>query len=198
MAGHFGGNPYKWDYPAATNNPHISRYMMARGFIFPWETVLDAACCTGYGAKLIALGAKKVIGYDVDEGCIIAANNDKPKNCEFKVMDLNTCKLPAVDVAVCLETIEHLEGMPHFIDELKKKVRRAIIVSTPLGGTSYAYEGQDPSPATEVNDFGSHNDVQKFFQDDEWHNLTHFAYGYSHFGVYFKGQPKPPKGWKQL
>lgn len=197
MAGHFGGNVFKWDFPANTNNPHISRYMMASGFVFPWETVLDAACCTGYGSKFLALKAKKVIGYDVDEGCIIAANHDKPANCEFKVVDLNESAMPFVDVAVVLETIEHLEKLPHFIAELKQKVRRAIIVSTPLGGTSQAYVNEPPGPAIEVNDFGSHGDVQKLFQDDQWHNLTHFAYGYSHFGVYFKGQPIIPVEWKK-
>lgn len=197
MAGHFGGNPYKFDFPAQTNNPHVARYAMARGFIFPWETVLDAACCTGYGSKFIALNAKKVIGYDVDEGCIADANHDKPENCEFKVMDLDTCELPEVDVAVTLETIEHLAEMPHFIAELKKKVRRMIIVSTPLGGTTYAYVGEKASPATEKNDFGSHQDVERLFEDNEWHNFTYFNFGYSHFGVYFKGQPTPPKGWKQ-
>ncbi len=197
MAGHFGGNPYKWDYPAATNNPHIARYMMARGFVFPWETVLDAACCTGYGSKFTALLCKKVIGYDVDVGCIESCKQDKPRNCHFEVKDLDTCELPDVDVAISLETIEHLNDLPRFIAQLKKHVRRCIIVSTPLGGTSFAYVNEPPGPATEKNDFGSHQDVQKLFNDDEWHELTHFDFGYSHFGVYFKGQPTPPEGWRQ-
>jgi hypothetical protein len=199
MAGHFGGNPYKWDFPAGPNNPHIARYMMAKGFVFPWETVLDAACAQGYGSKLIALNAGKVIGYEVDEGCIADANNNKPDNCEFKLMDLNECELPDVDVAITLETVEHTtpEGMKHFISQLKKHVRRCIIVSVPLGGTSYAYVNEPPGPATEKNDFGSHQDVQKLFQDDEWHELTHFDFGYSHFGIYFKGQPLVPKEWEK-
>lgn len=199
MSGHFSGNPYKWDYPAGANNPHISRYMMAKGFIFPWETVLDAACCSGYGSKLIALSAKKVIGYEIDEGCIIDAKHNKPKNCEFKVVDLDSCELPDVDVAISIETIEHLspEGMAHFIKQLKKHVKRCVIISVPLGGTSHAYKGMEPSPATEKNDFGSHQDVQKLFQDKDWHILTYFDYGYSHFGVYFKDQPRVPAEWEK-
>lgn len=198
MAGHFGGNPYKWDFPAQANNPHISRYMLARGFVFPWETVLDAACCTGYGSKLLSLSAKKVIGYEIDEGCIESCKLDKPDNCEFKVMDLNTCELPDVDVAITIETVEHTtpEGMVHFINQLKKHVRRCIIVSVPLGGTSFEYVNEPPGPATEKNDFMNHAAVQKLFTDDNWHNLTFFDYGYSHFGVYFKDQPKVPKEWE--
>lgn len=196
MTGHWTGNPFKWDFPATTNNPHIVRYMMAAGFVFPWETVLDAACAEGYGSKFIAMKAKKVIGYEIDEGCIARANNKKPKNTEFKVMDLDTCELPDVDVAVTLETIEHLNDMHHFIDQLKKHVRRAIIVSTPLGGTSFAYANEPPTPGTEKNDFGSHADVERLFEDEDWHNLTYFNYGYSHYGVYFKGQPEPPEDYK--
>lgn len=175
----------------------MARYSMARGFVFPWETVLDAACCTGYGSKYIALMAKKVIGYEVDPGCIEAANQDKPANCEFYLKDLDTCELPDVDVLISLETIEHLNDLQHFCQQAKKHVRRLIIVSTPLGGTSFAYKNEPPGPATEKNDFGSHGDVERLFEDDEWHNFTYFNFGYSHFGVYWKGQPTPPPGWKQ-
>jgi hypothetical protein len=201
MAGHFGGNIYKWDWPAGPNNPHIARYLMARGFVMPWETVLDAACAQGYGSKAVALAAKKVIGYEVDEGCISDALQDKPENCEFKVMDLNTCELPDVDVAITIETIEHLtpEGMLHFAAQLRKHVKRCIIVSVPLGGTSFAYVNEIPGPGTEKNDFAQHGDIEKVIigEGNEWHLLTEFNYGYSHFGVYFKEQIKVPETWEK-
>lgn len=200
MSGHFGGNPYKWDYPAGANNPHVARYMMARGFILPWETVLDGACAQGYGSKIIALAAKKVFGYEIDEGCIEDAKRDKPENVEFKVMDLNTCELPDVDVAVTIETIEHLtpEGMVHYTKQLRKHVKRCIIVTVPLGGTSHAYVNEPPSPATEKNDFPQHGDIEKVIigGTKEWKLFNEFNYGYSHFGIYFKEQIKVPKEWE--
>jgi SAM-dependent methyltransferase len=199
MTGHWGGNPYKWDWPAATNNPHIARYMLARGFIFPWETVLDAACCTGYGTKIISQVAKKVYGYEVDKGCIESAKMHQPKNVTFKVKDLDTCELPDVDVAITIETIEHLNDMHHFVDQLHKHVKRCIIVTVPLGGTSFAYVNEPPSPGTEKNDFAQSGDVQNLIAPDGsgWHLLTEFRYGYSHFGVYFKDQPEIPAEWKK-
>jgi hypothetical protein len=201
MAGHFGGNPYKWDYPANANTPHIARYFMARGFIMPWEVVLDAACAQGYGSKVIALAAKKVIGYEIDEGCIADALHDKPDNCEFSIMDLNTCELPDVDVAVTIETIEHLtpEGMLHYAEQLRKHVKRCIIVTVPLGGTSYAYVNDEPGPATEKNDFAQSGDIQKVIIGDgkEWKLFNEFEYGYSHYGIYFKEQIKVPAEWEK-
>lgn len=199
MAGHFGGNPYKWDFPANTNNPHIGRYLLARGFIYPWETVLDAACATGYGSKIIALAADTVYGYEVDEGCLEAAKHDMQENTIFRVADLNTCELPDVDVCVSIETMEHLtpEGLTHFLEQIRKHVKRCIIMTVPLGGTSWDYVNEPPSPATEKNDFMSPQDVSKLLtpEDSGWHELTSFKFGYSHFGVYFKDQPRVPEEW---
>lgn len=203
MSGHFGGNPFKWDIQAGANTPHITRYLLAKGFILPWETVLDAACATGYGSKVMALQAKNVIGYEVDEGCIESANINKPDNCEFKVMDLNTCELPDVDVAVTIETIEHLtpEGMIHYTKQLRKHVKRCIIVTVPLGGSSFEYVNEPPGPATEKNDFPQDGDVQRIVapEGSGWHLFNQFKFGYSHFGIYFNGQEElyVPNEWRK-
>jgi len=200
MAGHFGGNPYKWDYPAGVNNPHVTRYFLAKGFIFPWETVLDAACATGYGSKLMAKNCKKVIGMEIDEGCVNVANGNKPENCEFVCADLDKAELPDVDVAVTIETVEHLNDMHHFVNQLHKHVKRCIIITVPIGGTSFAYVNEPPSPATEKNDFGSGSDVDKLIapEGSEWKHFNSFTYGYSYFAIYFKGQPEVPEGWPPL
>jgi SAM-dependent methyltransferase len=191
MTGHFGGNPYKWEGGGA-NSPHITRYFLARGWIMPGETVLDAACATGYGAKLFAQYAKKVYGYEIDAGCIADAMVNAPDNCEFKVVDLDTCELPDVDVTISIETVEHLNDMHHFVREAKKHTRRMIIVCVPLGGTSYAYKDEEPNPGTEKNDFMTGSDVAKLMVDDEWQEFNAFEYGYSYFGIYFKKSPEEP------
>ncbi len=191
MAGHFGGNPYKWD-PGA-NSPHISRYFLARGWIEPGETVFDAACATGYGSHMMSKVAGKVIGYEIDTGCIEYANRDwKSDNTEFHVKDLNTCEIPEADVSVSIETIEHLtpKGMIHFTQELMKKMRRLIIVTVPLGGTTWAYKDEPPGPATEKNDFMTGAVMDKLFDVPEWNKFSDFEYGYSYFAVYFRKNPK--------
>ena len=188
MAGHYGADPYYWD--GGTNAPHISRYFLARGWVMPGEVVLDAACGSGYGTKLLALGAGKAIGYDVDAGCIEGARRDLSHNVEFEVKDLDKCELPEVDVIVSIETIEHLNDMRHFTEEAKKKARRLIIVTVPIGGTSYAYKDIPPGPGTEKNDFLSDGAVDSLFVSQEWKIQAGFRFGYSYFGVYYKKNPE--------
>lgn len=189
MAGHYGGNPYKWDLKGGANAPHIMRYFMAKGFVFPWETVLDAACATGYGSRLLAMQAKKVIGYEVDPGCIDAAlQMPKPKNVEYHLKDLNECELPDVDVAVTIETVEHLtpEGMVHYAEQLRKHVKRCIIVSVPSGGSSFEYVNEIPGPATEKNDFFSIADLAKVIapEDSGWRLFFDFPFGRSYYAIF--------------
>jgi SAM-dependent methyltransferase len=195
MSGHFGGNPYKWEGGGA-NGPHITRYFLARGWIMPGETVLDAACATGYGSKLFAQYAKKVFGYEIDEGCIEDAKVNAPANCQFEVKDLDNCELPDVDVAISIETVEHLNNPQHFIDQIKKHVKRCFIICVPLGGTSESYKNEKPSPATEKNDYMKLTDVEKIMGGDdepEWKMFNSFEYGYSGFVVFYKKSPEEPK-----
>lgn len=192
MSGHFTGNPYKWE-GTGPNGPHVTRYFLAKGWIMPGETVLDAACCTGYGSQLLSKSAKKVIGLEVDEGAIDDAKNlNQEDNIEYNVADLNSCELPDVDVAISIETIEHLtpEGMVHFVDQLKKHVKRMIFVCVPLGGTSFAYVNEPPGPATEKNDFMKLGDVEKLVQDDDWKVFNSWEYGYSGMVVFYKKSPE--------
>lgn len=166
---------------------------MARGWVMPKEVVLDAGCGTGYGTYLLALNCEKAIGIDIDEGCITQANRDwRLENTEFVVGDLSLMELPEVDVAIAIETIEHLDNMHHFAEELKKKVKRLIVITVPIGGTSFAYKKEKPSPATEKNDFMNDGEVDKLFFNGEWKKQTGFRYGYSYFGVYFREEPKKP------
>lgn len=189
MAGHFNGNQYSW--ATGSNSPHITRYYLAAGWLYPHETVLDAACCTGYGSNILSNHCKSVIGIDVDPGCIESANSTwKKDNIEFINADLNTRELPDVDVAVSIETIEHLDDMRHFVSQLKNKVKRAIIVCVPYGGTSFAYKNEPVSPATEKNDFFNEGDVDKLFCDEEWKKFNNFMYGYSYYAIYFKKEPE--------
>jgi len=192
MSGHFTGNPYKWE-GTGPNGPHVTRYFLAKGWIMPGETVLDAACCTGYGSQLLSKSAKKVIGLEIDEGAIDDAKNlNQEDNIEYNVADLNGCELPDVDVAISIETIEHLtpEGMVHFVDQLKKHVKRMIFVCVPLGGTSFAYVNEPPGPATEKNDFMKLGDVEKLVQDDDWKVFNSWEYGYSGMVVFYKKSPE--------
>jgi hypothetical protein len=97
-----------------------------------------------------------------------------------------------VDVIIAIETVEHLNDMHHFADEARKKARRLIIVTVPIGGTSSAYKDWQPGPETEKNDFMNDGAVDMLFVSQDWKKATGFRYGYSYFGVYFKKDPERP------
>jgi SAM-dependent methyltransferase len=194
MAGHFGGNPYSWNTPPDANTPHISRYFSARGWVMPYETVIDAACCNGYGSHLIAQFAKKVIGLDVDEGCIESAKKDwVADNLEFQVNDLGKDELPDADVIISIETMEHINGMEHFLDQVTKHISRLAVICVPMGGTSYDYSPEEQAlPRGENNDFMTDAYVIELFVSRGWQLQWHNTIGYSTMFTFFKHAPERP------
>lgn len=190
MSGHYGGNPYAWD--GGTNAPHISRYFLARGWVMPGETVLDAACATGYGSHLLGqMPGVKVLGREIDRGCIeVADAHWSAPNIDFKVMDLDKEEWPDADVLVSIETLEHVNDLDHALDQIYKHIKRAIVMTVPLGGTSYSYTKKErKTPAGECNDFNNLDHVEEIFCSRGWKLQTRFEFGYSGFFVFFKEPP---------
>ena len=114
---------------------HVARYA-AVDDIVKGKTVLDIACGSGYGTKMIAKNAKKVTGVDVLEDSIkYARENYNNKNIDYFVGDAE--KLPlkdrSVDVVVSFETIEHVKGYIKFMEEIKRVLKEGglLILSTP-------------------------------------------------------------------
>lgn len=164
----------------------------------PGETVLDAACCTGYGSHILALDESvKVLGREVDEGCILEANGRWGKsNIDFQIMDLDKEEWPDADVMVSIETAEHVNDLTHYMEQAQKHISRALILTVPLGGTSHTYTAeQHKLPAGECNDFNNHAHVETLFTDYGWKMHTNFDFGYSGFFVFFKEGPKVPVGY---
>lgn len=101
---------------------HLVRYFFASQFVKD-KIVLDAACGSGYGARLLALaGAKKVIAVDIRKDVInYAKKNYSHPNIEYLVSDLNLLSLPkkSVDIIVSFETIEHVNNPERVMRLLK-------------------------------------------------------------------------------
>ncbi len=117
MGGQFDANPF--GELKGSDNPHVVRYLIARGFIKPGETVLDAGCGTGYGSMLLGESAGTVLAVDADENF---REEWKSKNVEFSRLHLGKEELPDVDSMVCIECAEHINGLEHFIQQAQKHV----------------------------------------------------------------------------
>lgn len=89
---------------------HVARYEFAAAML-KGKRVIDFACGVGYGAKILAGTAKRVLAYDIDrEALAYGCQNYRHARLSFAVGDASKPgKLPPADAAVCFETIEHLE-----------------------------------------------------------------------------------------
>ncbi len=114
---------------------HLTRYETAEK-LAKKKVVLDIACGSGYGTKILARSARKVYGVDIDKDTIKYAQQkfDAP-NIEYKVGD--GIKIPlednSIELVVTFETIEHIKNYSQFINEIKRVLKPdgLVIVSTP-------------------------------------------------------------------
>jgi len=90
---------------------HLARYRLAQSFIPQEGTVLDCACGSGYGTKMLGERGCNVIGIDVSSEAIeFAKSHHSSKNISFEVADIAQLTFPSnsFDAIVSIETIEHI------------------------------------------------------------------------------------------
>lgn len=114
---------------------HLARYRFAARFA-PGRRVLDLACGAGYGSALLAeAGAASVVGADRSAEAIRYARSRYARpGVEFVEADAMAFERPgAFDVAVSLETIEHLPDPAAFLRRLVAAVRPGglVVASVP-------------------------------------------------------------------
>jgi 2-polyprenyl-3-methyl-5-hydroxy-6-metoxy-1,4-benzoquinol methylase len=117
---------------------HINRYSFALCFCQN-KTVLDAACGSGYGTRILAMVAKSVLGIDIDKDVIYQAETTyNAPNSAYLPLDLellNKSKLDQqFDVIVSLETLEHLENPTKVLKSFAKLLNPGgmLVASVPL------------------------------------------------------------------
>lgn len=86
---------------------HVARYQWAVGKIAANSRVVDFACGVGYGSQILAEAGHNVTGYDQSPEALQYARTFYPK-AEYRQAD-GVCPLKVFDVAVCFETIEHVD-----------------------------------------------------------------------------------------
>jgi cyclopropane fatty-acyl-phospholipid synthase-like methyltransferase len=134
-------------YPASSTS--IDRYVFANHWTKN-KTVLDAATGKGYGAGiLLSLGAKKVVGIDIDEeGVKSAAERMHSPNCEYITCDIfdlkNKFSENQFEICTSIETFEHLppERIDEYLSGIKYCTSETVIITTPRRKTkNWDYNG---------------------------------------------------------
>lgn len=121
---------------------HLARYYFS--LYYAKGRVLDIACGTGYGSKIMAKSKKEeineIIAVDIDEETLkYARHNHYHPHVKYVKADAADEKLPddlgLFDVITSFETIEHLENEEAFLDNLFKMLKPGgiLILSTPFG-----------------------------------------------------------------
>ena len=103
---------------------HVARYRWASAAV-RGQGVLDVACGTGYGsALLIRAGARSVCSLDVSAAALAfgRARYAGPAYARADALDI-PLRAGSIDVAVSLETIEHLIDARRFLVELRRVLR---------------------------------------------------------------------------
>jgi hypothetical protein len=151
----------------------IDRYIIANHWT-KGKKVIDAATGKGYGAGiLLSLGAKSVVGIDIDEDGVRDANAIyQSPNIKFDVCDIfnlkDSFKENEFEVCTSIETFEHLppERIDEYLQSIKYVTSDTIIITTPRrrmpvwnyqGGT-HLYE-YDANEFTEI--------LHRNFEDSE-------------------------------
>jgi trans-aconitate methyltransferase len=136
---------------------HEFRYHLAAGFIAPTDSVLDAACGTGYGFKILKRHGMGNAYVGVDR---IDLAETELADLFYVKADLKTW-FPAwgSDVFLGFETIEHLSDYSNYID-VAHQVNKWIILSTPVVPTVHV----NPS---HVHDFIP-GQLREMFQNEDW------------------------------
>ena len=161
------------------SDAHIARYTLARQYVHPDHTVLDAACGLGYGSAILAANtaAQCVIGIDNSPDAIEYADanfSTAYPATNFRYGDLTqpTSLVDRdIDLAVSFETLEHLHDPEPFLAQLAQTIRPGgqAIFSVPNDWTNES--GQDPSPYH----FRAY-DWPKFYQQLSRHFIVEKAY----------------------
>lgn len=120
---------------------HCGRYLWATDCLSKVGSnrVLDVACATGYGTKMLAEKLEDVIGVDKNMECLDYARKcNNGSNIEYRCVDLEKESVrkyvsDSFDAVVCFETLEHLIEPEKLLKDIYKLLvnEGCLLVSVP-------------------------------------------------------------------
>lgn len=118
---------------------HIIRYQYALSIFNKNDKVVDIACGSGYGSKMLAMHGCKVIGIDQSiEAIDLCKKHNNHQNITWvqdKIENFKDIIQEELDGIVCFETLEHLEkDHERILFDFKSKLKKnkPAICSIPL------------------------------------------------------------------
>lgn len=114
---------------------HAKRYRFATRFA-EGKTVLDLGCGVGYGSRMLARTARRVVGIDISPDAVAyAARAYAAPGLSFATGDARRLSFAdgTFDLVVCFEMIEHIREHREMLKEAARVLRPGgrLIVSTP-------------------------------------------------------------------
>ena len=117
---------------------HVRRYELAAALLTDDDNVIDAGCGVGYGAALLGDRTGTVLGLDISQEAIdYAQEHYSSDRVRFRTADLEQEPVPACDVVVAFEFIEHIDRPEAFLEHALAAARRLVLVSTPIVPTTH-------------------------------------------------------------
>jgi len=160
---------------------HLCRYYVARGFLEPDDTVVDAGCGLGYGTAIISQVCRLVYGFDHSEGAIKYARAQHRKvNNRFDIVNLEDPRfvIPSCDVVVCIEILEHLRRPDIFAKRIMEVARRLIFFTVPLD--------EEPGANPHHKHTFSQAEAEKLFLHLQWKFFHSLRQGNHFIGIVYR------------
>ncbi len=166
---------------------HLARYRWASSFA-TGRKVLDAACGTGYGTKILAkAGATEVVGLDRSPEAVEDARKDAHPNSHFIVG--NVGRLPfsdnEFDIYLSFETFEHVEAADSLLEQAKRVLKPGgtFICSTPnrpliSPGHGLSSRPLNPYHTREYNEEEFDSMIRRYFSKPLLYGQTFFPTKY--------------------
>lgn len=113
---------------------HLHRYALAATIVD--GAVLDLGCGVGYGSRLLARAARRVVGVDSSPAAVgLASGEFTASNLDYIAGDARALPLPPAifDWVVCFELIEHLREGEAVVEEIARVLAPdgQLLLSTP-------------------------------------------------------------------